>query len=117
LHLTKHMFEYCHSPSNKVPVCLASTIRLVVPPSVEMLKFDKWYHCGIIIFMAMTLRLNEEEQAELEQQAKLEGTSMQETVKKAIKFYVDSTSHRTEVFNAAKKISEHHAEALKRLGE
>ena len=67
--------------------------------------------------MAMTLRLDDKDREALQKQAELEGNSMQETIKKAIRLYIDASAHRTEVFTAAQKVSDRHAEALSRLGE
>ena len=44
--------------------------------------------------MAMTLRLTEEEQDALRTRAALDGTSMQEAVRRAVREYVARAQHR-----------------------
>ena len=67
--------------------------------------------------MAMTLRLTEEEQDALRMRAALDGTSMQEAVRRAVREYVARADHRDRVAAAAEVIMERHADALRRLGE
>ena len=67
--------------------------------------------------MAMTLRLTEEEQDALRARAALDGTSMQEAVRRAVREYVARAEHRDRVAGAADAIMERHADALRRLGE
>ena len=66
--------------------------------------------------MAMTLRLTAEEQAALRDQAEVEGISMQEAARRAIREYVARQAHQKRVGAAADLITEVHAEALERLG-
>ena len=65
----------------------------------------------------MTLRLTDEEQAALQERATTEGISMQDAARKAVRAYVAQQDHRERVLAAGKWVAEHHAEALKRLGE
>jgi len=67
--------------------------------------------------MAMTLRLTEQEQAALSRRAELEGISMQEAARRAVREFVDRSDHRDRVSGAAARILEVHADALRRLGE
>ncbi len=67
--------------------------------------------------MAMTLRLTDDEQLALQAQAKSDGISMQEAARQAIREYVVRRSHETDVSDAADRIMNAHAEALRRLGE
>lgn len=67
--------------------------------------------------MAMTLRLTDEEQAALRQRAELEGISLQEAARKAVREFVDRSDHRDRVAEAAAKILVGHEDALRRLGE
>ncbi|MEJ6511527.1 MAG: hypothetical protein QNL59_11065 [Actinomycetota bacterium] len=67
--------------------------------------------------MAMTLRLTDDEQLALQAQAKSDGISMQEAARQAIREYVVRRSHETAVSDAADRIMNAHAEALRRLGE
>lgn len=66
--------------------------------------------------MAMTLRLTEDEQAALREQAQAEGISMQEAARRAVREYVVRGRHRERVSDAAKRVMEAHADAIERLG-
>jgi Ribbon-helix-helix protein, copG family len=66
--------------------------------------------------MAMTLRLNDDEQDELRRRAAIEGISMQEAVRRAIRDYVGLSDHRDRVVASAHRIMEVHADAIDRLG-
>lgn len=67
--------------------------------------------------MAMTLRLTEDEQAALRGRAEVEGISMQEAARRAVREYVVHGRHRDRVSAAAGRVMDVHAEALRRLGE
>ena len=67
--------------------------------------------------MAMTLRLTEEEHNALRERAALDGMSMQEIARRAVREYIASADHRDRVATAAERIEQRHAAALKRLGE
>ncbi len=67
--------------------------------------------------MAMTLRLTDEEQAALRERAALEGTSMQDAARRAVREYIAKGDHRDRVAAAAELITQRHAGALQRLGE
>ncbi len=67
--------------------------------------------------MAMTLRLTDDEQDALKARAELEGISMQEAARRAVREFVSRGDHRDRVSQAADLISETHADALRRLGE
>lgn len=64
----------------------------------------------------MTLRLTDEEQAALQRRADLDGISMQEAARRAVREYVARAEHRDRVSRAAERVIEVHAEALERLG-
>ena len=66
--------------------------------------------------MAMTLRLTEDEQAALQERALIEGISMQEAARRAVRDYVAHGQHRDRVSAAAQRVIATHAEALDRLG-
>jgi hypothetical protein len=66
--------------------------------------------------MPMTLRLTEEEQEALREQARVEGISMQEAARRAVREYVDRSQHRARVTRASGRVRDAHAEALERLG-
>ena len=67
--------------------------------------------------MAMTLRLTEEEQNALRERAALDGTSMQEAARRAVREYVAKADHRDRVAASAEVIEQRHEVALRRLGE
>ena len=64
----------------------------------------------------MTLRLDEEEQQALRDQAAAEGSSMQDVARRAIREYVARRDHQQRVMVAADHILDAHADALDRLG-
>jgi hypothetical protein len=66
--------------------------------------------------MAMTLRLTEDEQNALRERADVEGISMQEAARRAVRNYVTQGQHRDRVSAAARRVMEAHAEAIERLG-
>lgn len=67
--------------------------------------------------MAMTLRLTDEEQAALRRRAELDGISMQEAARQAVREFVARSDHRDRVSAAAARILDAHADAIRRLGE
>lgn len=67
--------------------------------------------------MAMTLRLTDEEQDALRVRAEVEGISMQEAARRAVREFVDRGIHEDRVTNAAARIMTAHEDALRRLGE
>ncbi len=66
--------------------------------------------------VAMTLRLTDEERAALRERARLEGISMQEAARRAVRDYIAQGQHRDRVSAAANRVMEAHADALDRLG-
>ena len=67
--------------------------------------------------MPMTLRLTDEEQDALREQAQLEGISMQDVARRAVREYVERARHQARVADASSRVREAHADALRRLGE
>ena len=67
--------------------------------------------------MSMTFRLTEEEQDALREQAALEGISMEEAVRRAVREHIANAGHRDRVAAAAELVTQRHAVALRRLGE
>ncbi len=65
----------------------------------------------------MTLRLTDDEQAALRDRAEVEGISMQEADRRAVRHYVIQGQHRDRVSAVARRVMEAHAEALERLGQ
>jgi hypothetical protein len=74
---------------------------------------SKRYHGDV----AMTLRLTDDEQAALRERAGIEGISMQEAARRAVREYVTHGWHRDRVSAAAERVMRAHADALRRLGE
>jgi len=67
--------------------------------------------------MAMTLRLDEQEAEALRARADLEGRSMQEIARQAVRDYIERTSRRELIDRALDEELPRYAEALRRLGE
>ncbi len=67
--------------------------------------------------MAMTLRLTDDEQEALRERAEVEGISMQEAARRAVREFVARGQHHDRVGAAAVKVMDRHADALRRLGE
>lgn len=65
----------------------------------------------------MTLRLTEDERTALKERAAAEGISMQEAARRAVRDYVARGLHRERVSEAARRVMDAHADALRRLGE
>ena len=65
----------------------------------------------------MTLRLTDTEQAALRERADVEGISMQEAARQAVREFVARGQHRDRVGAATSLIIDKHADALRRLGE
>jgi plasmid stability protein len=72
---------------------------------------------GIIVVMAMTLRLDEQETDALRQRAAREGRSMQDVARQAVRDYIDRTSKRELLDDVLDEEIPRYAEALRRLGE
>ena len=66
--------------------------------------------------MAMTLRLTDAEQTALRERAELEGISMQEAARRAVRDYVTHGKHADRVAAAAERVMVAHAEAFRRSG-
>jgi predicted transcriptional regulator len=67
--------------------------------------------------MAMTLRLTDDETRALRRRADLEGRSMQEVARQAIREYVDGQSRRELLDRVLDEELPRYAEALERLGQ
>jgi len=74
---------------------------------------SNWYHSVV----AMTLRLTDSEQAALRERAEVEGISMQEAARRAVREFVSRGEHRDRVSAAAARVIDKHADAIRRLGE
>lgn len=67
--------------------------------------------------MAMTLRLTDEETAALRRRADLEGRSMQEVARQAVREYVETHSRAELLEQVLDTELPRYAEALERLGQ
>ncbi len=65
----------------------------------------------------MTLRLTDDETEALRKRAELEGRSMQEVAREAVRRYIETTSKRELLQQAMDSELTRYAEALRRLGE
>ena len=65
----------------------------------------------------MALRLDDQETEALRARARLEGRSMQEVARQAVREYVERTSRRDLLDQVLDKELPRYAEALQRLGE
>ncbi len=66
--------------------------------------------------MAMTLRLDESETAALRKRAEIEGRSMQDVARDAVRSYIETTSKRDLIDSVLDTELPRYAEALDRLG-
>lgn len=77
----------------------------------------RWYQKGIILLMAMTLRLTDAESDALRARAELEGRSMQDVAREAVRDYVERRSRRERIDAVLDSELPRFAEALERLGQ
>ena len=67
--------------------------------------------------MAMTLRLDEQETEALRRRAELEGRSMQDVARQAVRDYIEQNSKRELLDRVLDEELPRYAEALERLGQ
>lgn len=67
--------------------------------------------------MAMTLRLTDDETDALRRRASLEGRSMQDVARTAVREYIERSSRRQLIDEVLDEQLPRYAEALRRLGE
>ena len=67
--------------------------------------------------MAMTLRLDEQETEALRRRAELEGRSMQDVARQAVRDYIERKSTRELLDRVLDRELPRYAEALERLGQ
>jgi hypothetical protein len=86
-----------------------------------MLSHEQSSACGIsgdiIHRMAMTLRLDEQETESLRRRAELEGRSMQDIARQAVRDYIERNSKRELLDRVLDEELPRYAEALERLGQ
>ena len=100
---------------------MAPGIRMARCPHLSQiglrLRLDAWYHRRYHRRMAMTLRLDEQETEALRRRAELEGRSMQDVARQAVRDYVERTSKRELLDRVLDAELPRYAEALERLGQ
>lgn len=79
--------------------------------------FRSWYHFGIFIAMAMTLRLTQEQTEALRAQANREGRSMQQVVQAALDDYLLQARDDELTDRIAEHGARRFTDLLRRLGE
>ncbi len=67
--------------------------------------------------MAMTLRLTDAEKEGLQARAEIEGISMQEAARQAVREYVSGREHRDRVEDVTSRVIDAHGDAIDRLGQ
>lgn len=70
-----------------------------------------------MVCMAMTLRLDENETAALRKRAEVEGRSMQDVAREAVRTYIETASKRDLIDSVLDTELPRYAEALDRLGQ
>jgi hypothetical protein len=75
------------------------------------------YHWRYLRRVAMTLRLDDQETDALRRRAELEGRSMQEVARQAVRDYIERTSKRELLDRVLDEELPRYAEALERLGQ
>ena len=85
--------------------------------SVHVAILDGWYQQRYHAGMAMTLRLDEQETDALRRRAELEGRSMQDVARQAVRDYIERTSKRELLDRVLDDELPRYAEALERLGQ
>jgi predicted transcriptional regulator len=75
------------------------------------------YQSGIIAFMAMTLRLSDEQTEALRRRADREGRSMQQVALAALEDYLVRAEDDERTDRLAERGAQRYAELLRRLGE
>lgn len=82
-------------------------------PRTSTIRYRIRYHRR----MAMTLRLTDDEAAALRRRAELEGRSMQEVARHAVREYIERASRRELLDHVLDDELPRYAEALERLGQ
>jgi hypothetical protein len=76
-----------------------------------------WYQVGIMACVAMTLRLTDAETDALRAQSEVEGRSMQDVARAALREYVARRGNTELVDEELQYVVTRYAEALRRLGD
>ena len=85
--------------------------------SISVLRSRTGISLDTIACMAMTLRLDDQETEALRRRAELEGRSMQEVARQAVRDYIERTSKRELLDRVLDAELPRYAEALERLGQ
>jgi predicted transcriptional regulator len=97
-----------------------STISVTGPATaadVALVANDPWYQIGIMLHMAMTLRLSEEQTEALRRRAAAEDRSMQQVALAALDDYLLRAEDDELTDRLAEQGAQRFAELLRRLGE
>lgn len=84
--------------------------------SPQVVECSAWYHCGIIAFMAMTLRTDAELEHALDALAQDEGLSRQEVIRRAVLDRYERAGHSRRVDDATERMVAEWGDVLDRLG-
>lgn len=95
--------------------CAVRTGRCVM--TVMFVLIRSWYHSWYHQCMAMTLRLDDGETEALRSRAELEGRSMQDVARQAVRDYIERTSRRQLLDRVLDSELPRYSEALERLGQ
>jgi plasmid stability protein len=90
---------------------------LALPTSTTSAPRHLRYHSGIIVVMAMTLRLTDEQMEALRARAGKEGRSMQQVARSALDEYLMRAEDDDRTDRLAQQGAQRFAELLRRLGE
>lgn len=107
----------CHGSAPAMEIALACCQKPARSVSMQCESLQIQCCADSMCPMVVTLRLSEEEQDALRQRAELDGASVQETARRAVREYIAKADHRDRVTAAAGLIMRNHADALQRLGE
>ena len=72
----------------------------------------EWYYSDTIILMAMTLRLSEKLDADLDALASERGVSKQRLIITAIEDFLARNDHQARITSATRELMEHHSGLL-----
>ncbi len=77
----------------------------------------QWYHIDTITLMAMTLRLTEQMDSQLDKIAETQGISKQQLIVNAIEDYLERKFQEREYDDAFERMMKRHAGVIDRLRE
>jgi len=109
-----------HPPDHGINIAPGRTTRLEIAGEAADLLDGSGplvarYQSDTVCLMAMTLRLTDTEQQGLKARAEIEGISMQEAARRAVREYVSGREHRDRVNTTAGRVIDAHRDAIDRL--